>query len=100
MTAKSLEQRQHEGSRAREVLENEVYVDAFAAIRQEYTNAWMNSPARDEAGRERIYWMLKTLEKVQAQLEAAMTDGKIASMELEYQAAQDARERAYGVSIG
>lgn len=100
MTAKSLEQRRYEGDRAREVIENEAYVDAFAAIRQEYTNAWMNSPARDAEGREKLYLMLKLTDKLQATLEAAMTDGKIASMSLEHQAAQDARERAYGVSIG
>lgn len=98
--AKSEQQRIYEGNRAREVIENEAYIGAFDAIRQEYTNAWMNSPARDAEGREKLYLMLKLTDKLQATLEAAMTDGKIASMTLEHQAAQDARERAYGVSIG
>lgn len=78
----TLEQRIYNGDQARLVLENEAFATAFADIKQEYTQAWMNSPARDSEGREKLYLMLKLTEKLQATLTAAMEDGKLAKADL------------------
>ena len=56
----SLEQNLHRGSRAKEVLENEVFIEAFEAIEQELTESWKKSPARDQSGRESL-WQLQML---------------------------------------
>jgi hypothetical protein len=97
--AKTLEQRVYDGDKARQVLENEAFAEAFDDIRQEYTQAWMNSPARDAEGREKLYLMVKLTEKLQATLEAAMNDGKMASLQLQHEADMLARERAQGVNV-
>jgi uncharacterized protein YkwD len=99
MTAKTLEQRVYDGAKAREVLENEAFAQAFEDIRQEYTKAWMKSPEHDAQGREHHYQMLKLTEKLKEKLEAALSDGKMASLTLEHQAQQQARERAEGVNV-
>ena len=80
----SIEQRLNRGSRAREVLENEVFIEAFSAIEQEYIEAWKTSPARDEEGRQRIWLYLKALEKVKTQLTQTMETGQLAIKEMEH----------------
>ena len=80
----TIEQRLHEGSRAREVLENEAYMAAFSAIKEELTDKWMNSPLRDAEGREKLFQMLTMLRKVQMCLENTMATGKLATEDLKY----------------
>lgn len=100
MTNKTEQQRIYDGERAREVLDNEAFTGAFETIRQEYTEAWMNSPARDAEGREKLYLMMRLTDKLQSTLEAKLTDGKIAARELEHQARELAEQRREGVLIG
>lgn len=97
---KPLEQRIYDGDQARLVLENEAFAAAFNDIRQEYTQAWMNSQARDAEGREKLYLMVKLTDKLQLTLESAMTDGKLAKVQMQHEQELLARDRAYGVSIG
>ena len=96
----TIEQRMYDGDRAREVLENPAFAQAFADIKQEYVNAWMQSPARDKEGREALFLMVKLTEKLQVTLEAALTNGKMARLDQEYQMEQMARDRREGVQIG
>lgn len=91
------EQRIYNGDRAREVLENEAFKAAFADMKREYAEALFASPARDIDGREKLYLMVKLTEKLQATLEAAMVDGKMASQQLAYERESMARERANGL---
>lgn len=78
-----LEQRISGGYEAQEILSSPAYVEAFEQIEQEYTQAWMNSPARDEAAREKLYLMLKLLHKVKGHLALKITDGKMAQVTLD-----------------
>ncbi|MDE2100274.1 MAG: hypothetical protein KGL39_23690 [Patescibacteria group bacterium] len=80
----SLEQRHIAGARAREVLENEAFQDAFSAIESELIEQWKTSPARDQEGREKIWTYLSMLRKVKATLEATMDSGKLAALEIEH----------------
>ena len=50
MTDKT-EQASFRGEWAHRLLNDELLNEAFATIEQEYTQQWINSPARDEAGR-------------------------------------------------
>lgn len=81
---KPLEQRIYDGARAKEVLENEAFAQAFADIEQEYTEAWKNSPANNEAVREKLYLTIRLLNKLKVTLEGAMTDGKMAQADLAF----------------
>lgn len=85
------EQQIHRASRAREVLENEAFIDAFAQLEQEIHNQWSNSPARDAAGREKLYMLLGLSRKLKGILENTMNSGKLAQKELEYR--QSLRDR-------
>lgn len=87
----TLEQRLHGGSRAKEVLENEAYIAAFTAIERDIIEQWTNSPARDQAGREKLWTCLKLLQKVQTQLQSTLETGRLAQLELQHQ--QGLRDR-------
>ena len=81
----NLNQRIYAADQAKLVLENEAFQGAFADIKQELTEQWMTSPARDQEGREKLFLMLKMLEKVQLCLQSSLDSGKLAAKELEYQ---------------
>lgn len=81
---KTIETRIYEGDRAREVLENEVFQAVWADIEKEWTDAWMNSPARDEAGREKLYQYVMTLRKLKAQITTTLETGKLAQLDLQH----------------
>lgn len=64
------------GDRAREVLENQVYIEAFEAIEQELIKSWKQSKSADD--RESLWLEQKLLSKVQTHLLIAMQTGKLA----------------------
>jgi hypothetical protein len=82
--AKTLERRVYDGDKARQVLENEAFAQAFEDIEREYIDAWKNSPARDEEGREKLFITVKLLHKLRVVLEATLDDGRLAYAEMEH----------------
>lgn len=69
-------------NRAKEVLENEAYLEACALIKTEIETQWRTSPARDTDGRERLWVMLSLLTKLNATLETTMQSGKLKAADL------------------
>jgi hypothetical protein len=90
----TLEKRLYDGDRAKEVLENEAFIAAFEAIEKEVIDQWTNSPARDEAGREKLWAYLHLLKKVRTHLQSTLETGTLAKLELQHQ--QTLRDRAAG----
>jgi len=80
----TLEQRLYLGDRAKEVIENEVFVETFTQIQNEVIEQWTNSPARDAEGRERLWTYLQMLKRLQAQLQQTMESGQLARIDLEH----------------
>lgn len=80
----SIEQRMFSGARAREVLDNEEFHAAFDSIEKEVIEKWTNSPARDQAGREKCWEYLMLLRKVKTQLQSTLETGKLAELDLNY----------------
>lgn len=78
------EERIYNGNRAKEVLENEAFQQAFADIEQEVIKQWTESPARDEAGREKLWQYLSMLKKVKSHLTTTLETGKLAELEMEH----------------
>ena len=76
------EQAIYRANRAKEVLENETYIEAFALIEQELTEQWKSSPARDRDARESLWLMQRLLGKLKVTLESTMDSGKLAVAEL------------------
>jgi hypothetical protein len=80
----TIEQNLYDGSRAKEVLENEQFNAAFEAIEQEVMETWKNSPARDSVGREKCWEYLMLLRRVKAHLVSTLETGKLAELELQH----------------
>lgn len=78
------EQELYLANRAREVLENEAYIQAHEDIRTEIVRQWEDSPARDTQGRESLWIMLKQLDKLKMTLEQTMGAGKLAEANLRH----------------
>lgn len=77
-------ERIYDGNRAREVLENEAFIQAWTDIEQELTEAWRSSPARDVEGREKIYLTLHLLYKLKAKVTQTFETGKLAELDLKH----------------
>lgn len=91
----TLEHRLFQGDQAKLILENEAFIAAFDAIEKDVIDQWMNSPARDEAGREKLWTYLQMLRKLKAQLTTTLETGKLAKLELRHQ--QSLYEKARGM---
>jgi hypothetical protein len=89
-----IEQRIYQGDRAREVLENEAFGAAFADIKQEITEQWKQSPARDHEGREKLWQLLKLADKLEATLRSALETGQLAKLDLQHQRTLAERAKA------
>lgn len=70
------------GVNARLLMETPLLVEAFEETRKEYVAAWEKTPARDREGREQIWLMVRTLDKVRGHLLTVMEGGKLAEHEL------------------
>jgi len=77
-----LEKEQQRGHRAKQILEDEIFVEAIQKVSAELEQEWINSPVRDTEGRERIYMMKKMLNVLLVQLQSVMETGKLASKQI------------------
>lgn len=80
----NLETRIYNGDRAREVLDNEAFLQAFTDTEQEVIKQWTESPARDVEGREKLWQYLTLLRKIKTHLTTTLETGKLAKLELEH----------------
>jgi len=67
------DQKIQRGKRALEILEDEVFQEAFDAVKERLTRQWIDSKAEDD--RNEIWKTMKLLENVKWQLELYMEDG-------------------------
>ena len=77
-----LEKEQQRGHRAKQILEDEIFVEAIQKVSVELDQEWLNSPVRDTEGREKIYMMKKMLNVLLVQLQSVMETGKLASKQI------------------
>lgn len=71
------------GQRAAEILDSELYIEAFDTLKARLMQQWADSPARDKEGRESLWVMTKLLENVKGHLTEIMETGKIARVQAE-----------------
>lgn len=93
-----LEQRIYDGDQARLVLENEAFAAAFADLKQEITEQWQQSPARDKEGREALWNLLKLAGKLESHLRLSLEDGKMAKLDLQHQISLTEKAKAIAKS--
>ena len=71
------EEEQRRSELAKNILENPVFKDASTKIRQELYGEFLNSPARDSEGREKIYLMGKMFDLLLVNIKSVMETGKL-----------------------
>lgn len=69
---------------AQALLNDPIFMDAWAEVEKEIITKWMSSTSDDELGRESCYRELHGLRAVRARLERAINAGKLAEKELEH----------------
>jgi hypothetical protein len=77
-----LDKEQQRGHRAKQILEDEIFVEAIQKVSAELDQEWINSPVRDTEGREKIYMMKRMLNVLLVQLQSVMETGKLASKQI------------------
>ena len=77
-----LEQKIGRGIRAKEVLENEIYIESYAALTKEIIELWQQSPARDVEGREKLFLMIGLIDKLKAIIQTEFETGVLAEASL------------------
>ena len=71
------------GRIAASLLENAVYVESVATVRDAIIKQWESCPVRDVEGQHELKLMLKLLNDLQANIKTAMETGKLAKIEVE-----------------
>jgi hypothetical protein len=80
----SIEEQLERGARAKHVLDNPVFQEAFASVRQAILDKWENAPLSDREGKHELHLMLKLLNDVRGNLELALADGNMAADKLKH----------------
>jgi len=73
------------GQQAKDILENPLLQDSLKAIRNKLDTEWKNSPLRDVEGREKIFFLVKAIDELEAMLISELETGKLASEQLNQQ---------------
>ncbi len=70
------------GMQADSLLRNDLVQEAYQALEAELVKAWIDSPARDTEGRERLWAAVQANRKHQNYLRSIIDNGKLAEAEL------------------
>lgn len=73
------------GHRAKQILEDEIFIESVNKIRTELMNQWLNSDETSSEQRENIFRMRRMLEVVLMQLQSVLETGKLATQEKQSQ---------------
>lgn len=71
------------GHRAGRIVQDEIFVEAVSNMRQRFMDEWQNSPIRDSEARERIFLMVRILDRLVLDLTSVMETGQSANMTLQ-----------------
>jgi hypothetical protein len=82
MDETKLKEDQTRAWKAQELLDNELLKDALAAIKSEVVSQWESCPARDKEGKEALWQLYKTTNKLESVLYGYVQTGKLAAENL------------------
>lgn len=85
-----LEEELQRGQMAEYLLSHPLFVESFDLIEKEVMEEWKNSPSRDADGREKLWTMMKLLQRLKANIQTVAETGKLAEMSLMQKAKQAA----------
>ena len=78
----TLDEEVRRGNQAERILKDDMYLEAFTAVRDEIIAQWEQAPARDSEGRDRLWLMLKLLERLKGHLTGVMETGTLAKKQI------------------
>jgi hypothetical protein len=84
--------------KAKELLESELLIAAYAEVEKGLVEGWITSQPRDTDGRERLWHSLQANRRHKAMLESVVSNGNLAKKELERIHADAERKQALGIS--
>jgi hypothetical protein len=83
--------------RAKNLLENELLVEAFKTLEDSYTAAWRATTIEDVSSREKLFLAINVVGKVRDHLTTAVVNGKLAAAELKQLADTAERKKRFGI---
>lgn len=69
--------------KAEAVLRNEIFIESFEYLEDEFTKAWKQSALKDTDARERLYMLCQNLETLKGYIHKVVEDGKMAKATLQ-----------------
>lgn len=70
------------GTRAANLLADDLVTEAFKGLEEAYTAAWRSTTIDDVSGREKLFLAINIVGKVQEHLQKIVSNGKLAAAEL------------------
>lgn len=92
-----LDQAVVKGLRAQELLDNELLIESFKTLDENYTSAWRATVIDDVAGREKLFLAINIVGKVRDHLNAVVANGKLAQAELKELVQIAERRKRFGI---
>jgi hypothetical protein len=86
---KELSRAQH----AKELLENELIIEAFAKLENGIVDAWKAAPSRDIDGQHKLKLMCNLLQQLKTYLQDIIETGKMAKIQLEDEIKKQSRKK-------
>ena len=80
-----LEKEKQRGLRAKQILEDEIFVETINTIKTNLYQEWINTPIRDSEGREKIFLMTRMFDSLLVQLKSVLETGKLATNQTDKQ---------------
>ncbi len=81
------------GAQAKYLIEHELLDEAFGTLKQTYIDAWQITPVHDMQAREKLYLAVNVIGKVKDQLHSWLSNGTLATKEIESLTAEAKRKR-------
>jgi len=76
-------ERQDRAAKAEALLRNELFVEAFEYLDEQFINAWRNSGIDDAEAREKLFHLMQALGAVKGYFSSVVEDGKLAKAQLD-----------------
>ena len=80
------------GNKAKVILSDPLYQEAFDQLRELYMNAWEQTTIKDSDTRERLWMMIANLGDVKAHLKTVLETGQMSEQQLDDLDLQDAED--------
>jgi hypothetical protein len=93
----SLNEMATRGLRTQELVDNELFAEAFTALEASYISAWRATGVDDVTGREKLFLAINIVGKVRDHLASVVANGKLAEAELRELALVAQRRKRFGI---